>query len=75
MSGPVKRSVRIAGHRTSISLEPQFWTALQKIADQKGTSVAGLIALIDKGRAGTNLSSAVRVYVLHETRAMRQAPE
>jgi predicted DNA-binding ribbon-helix-helix protein len=59
-----KRSVTIAGHRTSISLEDAFWEALTRIAAQKGLSVNRLIALIDAERSG-NLSSAIRVYVLH----------
>ncbi len=60
-----KRSVTIAGHRTSISLEEPFWRALSEIAEAKGESLAGLIAAIDSKRArGTNLSAAIRVYVL-----------
>lgn len=60
-----KRSVTIAGHRTSISVEEPFWRALSEIAEAKGESLAGLIATIDGARArGTNLSAAVRVYVL-----------
>jgi predicted DNA-binding ribbon-helix-helix protein len=64
-----KRSVTIAGHRTSISLEQPFWKALQDIADKRGASLAALIGEIDNDRArGTrpvNLSSALRVYVLN----------
>jgi predicted DNA-binding ribbon-helix-helix protein len=60
-----KRSVDIAGHRTSISLEAEFWDALSTIAAAKKTSVAALIAAIDDARKG-NLSSAIRVYVLKE---------
>jgi len=60
-----KRSVDIAGHRTSISLEAEFWDALASIAAAKKTSVAALIAAIDGARKG-NLSSAIRVYVLKE---------
>ncbi len=64
MSGTVKkRSVEIAGHRTSLSLEQAFWRALKRIAAQDGVSINRLIARIDRERAG-NLSSAVRVYVL-----------
>jgi predicted DNA-binding ribbon-helix-helix protein len=60
-----KRSVTIAGHRTSISLEPEFWRALSEIADAKGESLAGLIAAIDGARArDINLSAAIRIYVL-----------
>ena len=62
-SAIVKRSVRIAGHPTSISLEPQFWRAFEEIAARRGVSLAGLLARVDAGRAG-NLSSAVRLFVL-----------
>jgi predicted DNA-binding ribbon-helix-helix protein len=60
-----KRSVDIAGHRTSISLEEPFWDALTAIAGQRQISMNKLIAEIDKERAG-NLSSALRVFVLRE---------
>jgi predicted DNA-binding ribbon-helix-helix protein len=64
MSGTIKkRSVEIAGHRTSLSLEEAFWRALKRLAAQDGVSINRLIARIDRERAG-NLSSAVRVYVL-----------
>lgn len=58
-----KRSVTIAGHRTSISLEDAFWEALTQIAAEKGLSINRLISMIDEERRG-NLSSAIRVYVL-----------
>lgn len=61
-----KRSVTIAGHRTSLSLEPEFWTALRQHAKQRGWSLARLVGEIDRGRAGRNLSSAVRVFLLAE---------
>lgn len=59
----VKRSVAIAGHLTSISLEEPFWTELQAQAKAQNKSLSKLIATIDKER-GTNLSSALRLYVL-----------
>lgn len=60
-----KRSVTIAGHRTSISLEDAFWDALGEIARRKDCSLAGLIQEIDRERGpDTNLSSAIRLYVL-----------
>ena len=59
----VKRSVRIAGHPTSISLEPAFWDALRDIAAGRGRPIAALLAEIDAARGG-NLSSAVRLFVL-----------
>ena len=58
-----KRSVRIAGHRTSVSLEDAFWRELAAIAARRALSVNALIAEIDAGRGG-NLSSAIRVFVL-----------
>jgi predicted DNA-binding ribbon-helix-helix protein len=60
-----KRSVSIAGHQTSISIEEPFWQALRMIAATRGQSLAGLIATIDGERkAETNLSSAIRLAVL-----------
>lgn len=58
-----KRSVVIAGHATSLSLEAEFWAALQEIARRRGLSLNRLVASVDAGRAG-NLSSALRVFVL-----------
>jgi len=66
--GPVKRSVTIAGHRTSLSLEPEFWDALNGLATVRDMSLAGLVAAIDEARGRTNLSSALRVAVLQATR-------
>ncbi len=63
-----KRSVEIAGHRTSLSLEQAFWRALKRIAARDGVSINRLIERIDRERAG-NLSSAVRVYVLERLEA------
>ena len=63
--GIKKRSVDIAGHRTSVSIEAPFWDALREIAARKETSVNDLIAVIDGKRDG-NLSSAIRVFVLRE---------
>ena len=63
-----KRSVDVAGHRTSVSLEAPFWDALAEIAAARQVSVNQLIAEIDKDRAG-NLSSEIRVFVLREVRA------
>jgi len=65
-----KRSVKIAGHATSISLEEEFWAALKQIAENRGMSLASLIGEIDAARAGSNLSSALRVYVLREVREL-----
>ncbi len=62
-----KRSVVIAGHRTSVSIETQFWDALKDIAAARGVSLNRLIAEIDESRA-ENLSSAILVYVLTRIR-------
>ncbi len=62
--GPPKRSITIAGHRTSLSLEPEFWDALKSLAKAQSLSTAQLITKIDKSRNARNLSSACRVYVL-----------
>lgn len=58
-----KRSVLIAGHATSLSLEAEFWSALREIARRRGLSLNRLVASVDATRAG-NLSSALRVFVL-----------
>jgi predicted DNA-binding ribbon-helix-helix protein len=71
-AGIVKRSVAIAGHRTSVSLEPPFWEALMQMARQRGLSVQALIAEIDSGRGVNNLSSAIRVHVLADVQLRRE---
>ncbi len=58
-----KRSLTIAGHSTSLTLEEPFWTELKRLAAHEGKSLAALVAEIDSVRSG-NLSSAIRVYVL-----------
>lgn len=63
----IKRSVRIAGHPTSISLEAPFWEALREIAAHRGKSVNALLSAIDAERSG-NLSSAIRLFVLESCR-------
>lgn len=71
----IKRSVRIARHSTSISLEDSFWDALRDIAMARGLSLNALIAEIDSARAGDdpgNLSSAARVYALQWYRQQGQ---
>ena len=68
-----KRSVTIAGHRTSLSLEAPFWEALKELADAEGVSLAALIEQVDRERSQApspyNLSSTLRVYVLERMRA------
>lgn len=70
MSAVVKRSVAIKGHRTSISLEKPFYEEFERIARQRGMAVAALVAEIDASRPpDTNLSSAIRLFVLEDFRA------
>lgn len=71
-AGIVKRSLTIAGHRTSISLETAFWTRLRDEAERRTLSLAALVAEIDAARDGANLSSAIRVHLLE--RALAQLP-
>ena len=60
----VKRSINIAGHKTSVSLEDAFWNALKEIAGARDASLSDLVAGIDKARELGNLSSAIRLFVL-----------
>ncbi|HET7715578.1 MAG TPA: ribbon-helix-helix domain-containing protein [Bauldia sp.] len=60
----MKRSITIAGHRTSVSIEDPFWEALGEIAAARGISVTAVIAEIDERRGSANLSSAIRLHVL-----------
>ena len=60
----VKRSVAVARHKTSVSLEDAFWRGLREIALQRGLPVSALIEMIDADRKGGNLSSAIRLFVL-----------
>lgn len=67
MSAPVKRSVTIGGHRTSVSLEDAFWRELKRTAGAQGWTAAALIARIDAGRPPeVGLATALRLYVLAE---------
>ena len=70
----MKRSVSIAGHQTSITLEEEFWAELKRLAALRGISLNRLVAEIDDQRSG-NLSSALRLYVLAELKAaISQSP-
>ena len=65
MKSPVvKRSIVIAGHKTSVSLEDAFWQGLKQIAGDRGTTLSDLVATIDHERHQGNLSSAIRLFVL-----------
>ncbi len=67
MSGrPVKRSLTLKGHRTSVSLEDEFWRAFRDIAEEKNQAINALAAEIDVERdPETGLASAIRVFVLN----------
>jgi predicted DNA-binding ribbon-helix-helix protein len=71
-SGPVKRSVMIAGHATSISLEPVFWDALREAAVAEAVPLSALVARIDAERVQApgppNLASAIRVWLFERAR-------
>ena len=65
MKSPVvKRSIVIAGHKTSVSLEDAFWTGLKEIATRRDMTLSDLVASIDTDRRQGNLSSAIRLFVL-----------
>ncbi|WP_348271124.1 ribbon-helix-helix domain-containing protein [Aurantimonas sp. Leaf443] len=72
----MKRSLSIRGHRTSISVEDRFWERLRVIAAARGLPLAGLVAEIDGARdTATNLSSAIRLFVIDEALARASALE
>src|ERR671926_1915388 len=65
MTSPVvKRSIVIAGHKTSVSLEDAFWQGLKQIANERDMTLSDLVASIDTDRRQGNLSSAIRLFVL-----------
>ena len=70
----VKRSLVVAGHRTSVSLEDAFWRRFQAIAAQRGVSVNSLAVDVDAARGEANLSSALRVFIL-ETLSPSAGPD
>ena len=71
MKSPVvKRSIVIAGHKTSVSLEEAFWKGLKEIANNRNLTLSDVVASIDTDRHNGNLSSAIRLFVLDYYRAM-----
>ncbi|MGP0091739.1 MAG: ribbon-helix-helix domain-containing protein [Xanthobacteraceae bacterium] len=73
MKSPVvKRSIVIAGHKTSVSLEDGFWTGLKEIAGGRDITLSDLVATIDTDRLHGNLSSAIRLFVLNHYRVHAQ---
>ncbi len=70
MRRPAKRSFSIRGHRTSVSLEDEFWDALKEIAREDEVTLAQMVATIDQSRQGDmGLSGAIRVWLLARYRA------
>src|SRR6202012_3989304 len=73
MKSPVvKRSIVIAGHKTSVSLEDAFWKGLKEIAGERDATLSDLVASIDSDRHQGNLSSAIRLFVLDHYRLQIQ---
>ena len=73
-SGVIKRSVAIAGHKTSVTLEDGFWLALRDIADEEHCSLSQLLGEIDRKRQSANLSSHIRLFVLDHYRQKKRTP-
>jgi predicted DNA-binding ribbon-helix-helix protein len=76
--GPVKRSIMIAGHATSVSHEPVFWEALRRAAQEADLPLSALVARIDAARltgpAPANLASAIRVWLFEREKAASRPP-
>lgn len=68
----VKRSIVIAGHKTSVSLEDAFWNGLKEIAVSRNVALSDLVSSIDKERKHGNLSSAIRLFVLDHYRGQNK---
>jgi predicted DNA-binding ribbon-helix-helix protein len=71
---PAKHSLTLNGHRTSISLEPEFWDAFRSICAQEGSTINGLAARIDAERGDLGLASAIRLFVLRHYQR-RESPQ
>ena len=67
-----KRSIIIAGHKTSVSVEDEFWNSLKEIARERNMTLGALVAAIDRDREHANLSSAIRLFVLGFYRDQRR---
>jgi predicted DNA-binding ribbon-helix-helix protein len=75
MKSPVvKRSIVIAGHKTSVSLEDAFWKGLKEIAGSRDMTLSDLVSAIDSDRRHGNLSSAIRLFVLNHYRTQAGLP-
>jgi predicted DNA-binding ribbon-helix-helix protein len=73
-SAVIKRSIIIGGHKTSVSLEDEFWNGLKEIGKDQNTTLSTLVGGIDTGRTQGNLSSAIRLFVLSHYRKLNTAP-
>jgi predicted DNA-binding ribbon-helix-helix protein len=69
----IKRSIVVDGHKTSVSLEDEFWDGLHEVADRENVSLSTLVGQIDHDRATCNLSSAIRVFVFNRLRTRKDA--
>ncbi len=69
MTRPGKHSLTLHGHRTSVSLEPEFWQAFRALAEARGQGINALAAEIDAARGDTGLAGAIRLAVLRDLRA------
>ena len=67
-SAIIKRSVVLDGHKTSVSLENEFWEGLREIAGRQKANLSSLVRQIDRNRSNGNLSSAIRVFVFNQFR-------
>jgi predicted DNA-binding ribbon-helix-helix protein len=74
-SAIIKRSIVIGGHKTSISLEEQFWRGLKDICEERGLTLSAQVQSIDAKREAGNLSSAVRLFVLDHYRSEAGRPQ
>ena len=74
-SGIIKRSVVVDGHKTSVSLEDQFWSGLKQIARAQGLPLSKVVSEIDNTRQQGNLSSALRLFVLDQVRIQANTPK
>jgi predicted DNA-binding ribbon-helix-helix protein len=68
----VKRSIVVRGHKTGVTLEDAFWSALRQIAQDEDSTLGALVGKIDSERDAPNLSSAIRVYILEYFKALHE---
>lgn len=71
----IKRSIVVDGHKTSVSLENEFWDGLRELADRESVTLSTLVGQIDHGRTSCNLSSAIRVFVFNRLRTRMDTKE